>query len=37
MVRLAANESDVDFWHSDKAQYQSELAQKIAKLFTQIG
>ena len=27
----------VDYWHSDKAQYQSELAQKIAKLFTQIG
>ena len=27
----------IDYWHSDKLAYQSELAQKIAKLFTQIG
>ena len=37
MNHLGAKQSLVDFWHSDKAQYQSELAQKIAKLFTQIG
>lgn len=36
-IHLGAKLSLVDFWHSDKAQYQSELAQKIAKLFTQIG
>lgn len=28
---------NLDYWHSDKLPYQSELAQKIAKLFTLIG
>jgi len=27
----------LDFWHSDKAPYQKDLAEKITKLFTQIG
>lgn len=27
----------IDYWHSDKLAYQSEVAQKIAKLFTLIG
>ena len=29
--------SVIDFWHSDKAPYQKDLAEKITKLFTQIG
>jgi hypothetical protein len=27
----------IDFWHSDKSAYQKDLAEKISKLFSQIG
>ena len=29
--------SGLDFWHSDKSAYQKDLAEKISKLFAQIG